>query len=105
MSTMEPTGLADAAPQPKDQAPARLPRFGIQSGLIYWGIVALMATLLLWLGVELAKRIEWFLPYAGGFGLSLIAVGYSLESRKARMARRTRGSQQDLFKQSGGSDQ
>ncbi len=46
-----------------------------------------MATLLLWLGVELAKRIEWFLPYSGGLALSLIAGGYLLEIRKARKAR------------------
>jgi len=70
--------------QAGDQPQARPPRFGIQNGLIYWGIVVLMAALLLWLGVELAKRIEWFLPYAGGLGLSLIAGGYLLELRKAR---------------------
>ncbi len=100
---MEPTGLTNATPQPKDQAPVRPPRFGIQSGLIYWGIVVLMATLLLWLGVELAKRIEWFLPYAGCLGLSLIAGGYLLELRKARNRRR---SHQEPFKQpSGTSDQ
>ena len=73
--------------QAGDQPQARPPRFGIQNGLIYWGIVVLMAALLLWLGVELAKRIEWFLPYAGGLGLSLIAGGYLLELRKARKAR------------------
>ncbi len=103
MSTMESTGLTDAALEPKDQAPVRPPRFGIQSRLIYWGILVLMASLLLWLGVELAKRIEWFLPYAGGLGLSLIAGGYFLELRKARNSRR---SHQKPFKQSSGtSDQ
>ena len=81
--------------QAGDQPQARPPRFGIQNGLIYWGIVVLMATLLLWLGVELAKRIEWFLPYAGGLGLSLIAVGYLLEIRKARKARASKRTQQE----------
>jgi hypothetical protein len=79
--------------QAGDQPQARPPRFGIQNGLIYWGIVVLMATLLLWLGVELAKRIEWFLPYAGGLGLSLIVGGYLLELRKARKARVSQRSQ------------
>jgi hypothetical protein len=65
----------------------------MQNGLIYWGIVVLMAGLLLWLGVQLAKRIEWFLPYSGGLGLSLIAGGYVLELRKARKARATKRSQ------------
>jgi len=73
--------------QARNQAQARPHRFGIQNGLIYWGIVVLMASLLLWLGVELAKRIEWFLPYSGGLGLSLISGGYLLEIRKARKAR------------------
>ena len=81
--------------QARNQAQARPHRFGIQNGLIYWGIVVLMASLLLWLGVELAKRIEWFLPYAGGLGLSLIAVGYLLELRKARKARASNRSQQE----------
>ena len=81
--------------QAGDQPQAQPHRFGIQNGLIYWGIVVLMATLLLWLGVELAKRIEWFLPYAGGLGLSLIAVGYLLEIRKARKARASKRTQQE----------
>jgi len=59
-------------------------RVRIQSRLIYWGIVILMASLLLWLGVQLARRIEWFLPYSGGTGLFMIAFGYFLEIRKAR---------------------
>ena len=84
---MESSSPTTASPQAGDQAQARPPRFGIQNGLIYWGIVVLMATLLLWLGVELAKRIEWFLPYSGGLALSLIAGGYLLEIRKARKAR------------------
>ena len=44
-----------------------------------------MASLLLWAGVELAKRIAWFLPYSGGLGFSLIALGYLLEIRKAHL--------------------
>jgi hypothetical protein len=92
---MELSNPTTASPQARDQAPARPPRFGIQNGLIYWGIVVLMASLLLWLGVQLAKRIEWFLPYSGGLGLSLIAGGYVLELRKARKARTSKRSQQE----------
>lgn len=100
---MKSSSSTTAAPRDGGQAPVRPPRLGIQSGLIYWGIVVLMASLLLWLGVELAKRIEWFLPYAGCLGLSLIAGGYLLELRKARDSRR---SHQEPFKQSSGtSDQ
>lgn len=93
MKTMEPSNPTTTPPQCGDRAQARTPRFGIQNGLIYWGIVVLMASLLLWLGVELAKRIEWFLPYSGGLGLSLIAGGYLLEIRKARKARASQRNQ------------
>jgi hypothetical protein len=90
---MEASSPTTESPQGGNQVQARLHRFGIQNGLIYWGVVVLMASLLLWLGVQLAKRIEWFLPYAGGLGLSLIAAGYLLELRKARKARITKGDQ------------
>ncbi|MGD0258779.1 MAG: hypothetical protein ABSD29_03040 [Verrucomicrobiota bacterium] len=92
---MESNSPTTASPEAGNQAQARPPRFGIQNGLIYWGIVVLMASLLLWLGVQLAKRIEWFLPYSGGLGLSLIAGGYVLELRKARKARASKRSQQE----------
>ena len=84
---MESNAPTTASPKPRDQVQVRPHRFGIQNGLIYWGIVVLMASLLLRAGVELAKRIEWFLPYSGGLGLSLIPLGYLLEIRKARKAR------------------
>jgi hypothetical protein len=98
---MESSNPTTASPQAGDLAPARRHRFGIQNGLIYWGIVVLMASLLLWVGVELAKRVEWFLPYSGGLGLSLIAGGYLLELRKARKARASQRSQPE---QPGGFD-
>jgi hypothetical protein len=82
---MESNSPTPTSAQARDQAPARPPRFGIHNRLIYWGIVVLMASLLLWLGVELARRIEWFLPYSGGLGLCLIAAGYFLELRKNKM--------------------
>ena len=90
---MESSNPTTTPPQYGDQAQARPSRFGIQNGLIYWGIVLLMASLLLWVGVELATRIEWFLPYAGGIGLSLIAACYLLEIRKARKTRASQRSQ------------
>jgi len=84
---MESSSPTHTSAQAGGEAPPRAHRFGIQNGLIYWGVVVLMASLLLWLGVELARRIEWFLPYSGGAGLCLVAGGYFLEIRKAHKAR------------------
>jgi hypothetical protein len=92
LNKMESSNPTTESPQAMDHAQARPHRYAIQNGLIYWGVVVLMASLLLWLGVQLARRIEWFLPYAGGLGLSLIAGGYFLERRKARKARNTTSS-------------
>ena len=90
---MEQSNPTTGSLQVGGQAQAQPTRFGIQNGLIYWGIVLLMASLMLWLGVQLAKRVEWFLPYSGGLGLSLIAGGYLLEIRKARKARASQSRQ------------
>jgi uncharacterized membrane-anchored protein len=43
--------------------------------VIYWGIIVLVATALLWIGAELSKRLEWLLPYAAGTGVVLIVLG------------------------------
>ena len=85
---MESSNLTSASAEEGNQAQARPHRFGIQSGMIYWGIVVLMASLLLWLGVQLAKRIEWFLPYAGG----LLQVHQTLSSQGGRAEKRARKS-------------
>lgn len=52
--------------------------------VIYWGIVVLVATVLLWIGAELTKRIEWALPYAGGAGVLMVVGGFIYELWKNR---------------------
>ncbi len=55
--------------------------------IIYWGITALVATVLLWIGAELTKRIEWALPYAGGISVAMVVGGFIYELWKSRAAR------------------
>ncbi len=52
--------------------------------VIYWGIVVLVATVLLWVGAQLTKRIEWILPYTGALGVVMIAGGFIYELWKSR---------------------
>jgi len=52
--------------------------------IIYWGIVVLVATVLLWIGAELTKRIAWALPYAGAGGVLMIMGGFIYELWKSR---------------------
>ena len=52
--------------------------------VIYWGIVVLVATMLLWIGAELTKRIEWALPYAGGAGVLMVVGGFIYELWRSR---------------------
>jgi hypothetical protein len=52
--------------------------------VIYWGIVVLVATVLLWIGAELTKRIEWLLPYAAGVGVLMTVGGFIYEVWKKR---------------------
>ncbi len=52
--------------------------------IIYWGIVVLVSTVLLWIGAELAKRIEWALPYVGGVGVLMVVSGFIYEVWKSR---------------------
>ncbi|HSH17386.1 MAG TPA: hypothetical protein VLD18_15205, partial [Verrucomicrobiae bacterium] len=54
---------------------------------IYWGIVTLVATVSLWLGAELTKRVEWILPYTGGLAVLMIIGGFVYEWRKTRKLR------------------
>ncbi len=44
--------------------------------VIYWGVVALVATALLWIGAELTKRIAWILPYTAGAAILMIVAGF-----------------------------
>jgi protein-S-isoprenylcysteine O-methyltransferase Ste14 len=57
--------------------------------IIYWGIVVLVATVLLWIGAELTKRIEWALPYVGGIGVLMTIGGFIYEFWKSRAAKQS----------------
>jgi hypothetical protein len=50
-----------------------------QNKIIYAGVVVVVATVLLWIGAELTKRIEWLLPWLGGAGVVLLLAGVALE--------------------------
>lgn len=51
---------------------------------IYVGVVVLVITVLVWIGAELTRRVEWMLPYAAGAGVFLIVSGaiYEIWSRR-----------------------
>jgi len=59
--------------------------------VIYWGIVVLVVTVLLWIGAELIKRIEWILPYAAGIGVLMVVSGFIYELWKKRAAEKAAG--------------
>lgn len=44
--------------------------------VIYWGVVVLVATALLWIGAELTRRIVWILPYTAGAAVLMIVAGF-----------------------------
>jgi len=52
--------------------------------VIYWGIVVMVATVLLWIGAELTKRVEWALPYSGAIGVLLVVGGFIYELWRSR---------------------
>lgn len=51
---------------------------------IYWGIVLLVVTVLLWIGAELTRRIAPWFPYMGAAGVALIVGGFVQEVWRAR---------------------
>jgi hypothetical protein len=57
--------------------------------VIYAGVVVLVVTVLVWIGAELTRRVEWMLPYAGGIGVFLVVAGaiYEIWSRRRRTVR------------------
>jgi hypothetical protein len=63
--------------------PIAMPR----NRFIYWGIVTLVATVSLWLGAELTKRVEYVLPYTGSLAIAMIVGGFIYEWRKTRKVR------------------
>jgi hypothetical protein len=52
--------------------------------LIYFGVIVIAASVLLWIGAELAKRVEWMLPYSGAAGVLLVFIGLFLELQKKK---------------------
>jgi cytochrome c-type biogenesis protein CcmH/NrfF len=54
--------------------------------LIYYGLILLIGTMGLWIGIELARRILWLLPYLGGVAVIMIAIGLFYEAQRRRKA-------------------
>jgi cytochrome c-type biogenesis protein CcmH/NrfF len=54
--------------------------------LIYYGLILLIGTMGLWIGIELARRILWLLPYLGGVAVIMIAVGVFFEAQRRNKA-------------------
>jgi hypothetical protein len=53
-----------------------------KNSIMYLGVLVVAASALLWLGAQVAKVIEWALPWAGGIGVILIIAGVFMELRK-----------------------
>jgi uncharacterized membrane protein len=68
--------------------------------LIYYGLIVLIGTAGLWIGIELASRIMWLLPYLAGIAIIMIAIGIFYESQRAKKGSadttETKGSAEDL---------
>lgn len=60
--------------------------------------MVLVATVLLWIGAELTKRIEWALPYAGGIGVLMVMGGIIYELWKSRGRKSQLSSESDNLK-------
>lgn len=54
--------------------------------LIYFGVIVIAASVLLWLGAQLAKLVEWILPYTGIAGILLVMIGLFLELKRRKDA-------------------
>jgi hypothetical protein len=52
--------------------------------LIYYGLLILAASVLLWIGAELTKRIAWILPYTAAVGVGVALLGMIQESWRIR---------------------
>jgi hypothetical protein len=49
--------------------------------LIYYGLILLIGTMGLWIGIELAVRVRWLLPYLAGVAIIMIAIGVFYEAQ------------------------
>ena len=52
--------------------------------LVHYGALIVTASVLIWLGAELSKRIVWMLPYAIGVGVLLIVIGFFMEQQRKK---------------------
>lgn len=52
--------------------------------LIYVGVLVVAAAALLYVGGQLIRVIEWFLPWAAGIGVALILMGLFVEMQKSK---------------------
>jgi len=50
---------------------------------IYVGVLVVAASALLYIGGQIIRTIEWFLPWSAGAGVALILVGLFIEMRKS----------------------
>lgn len=51
--------------------------------LLYVGVLVVAASALLYIGGQIIRTIEWFLPWSAGVGVALILVGLFVEMRKS----------------------
>jgi hypothetical membrane protein len=51
---------------------------------IYVGVLVVAASALLYIGGQIIRTIEWFLPWAAGVGVALILIGLFAEMQKSR---------------------
>jgi membrane-bound ClpP family serine protease len=51
--------------------------------LMYIGVLVLAAAALLYIGGQVIRTIEWFLPWAAGIGVALILIGLFMEMQKS----------------------
>ena len=50
---------------------------------IYIGVLVVAASALLYIGGQIIRTIEWFLPWAAGAGVVLILIGLFVEMQKS----------------------
>lgn len=50
---------------------------------IYVGVLVVGASALLYIGGQIIRTIEWFLPWSAGVGVALILLGLFVEMRKS----------------------
>ena len=51
---------------------------------IYFGILIIAATALLWLGAEILTKITYIFPWTGAVGALLIVIGVLMEAKKPK---------------------